>query len=525
MGVRSIGVGAALLAFVAAAAPAQADPLDRVEHFVILMQENNSFDKLYGGWEGVDGLGAPATQRDQSGRRLDCLLQTATALQVPPLTQVCTGVDAGGERYASHFGAGTFRLNDHSLPKSEGDIRHGFYQERYQINGGAMDRFVVGNDASAGLAMGMWDTRALPLYRYLHSAGAPRYVIADRFFHAAFGGSFLNHQWIVAARTPRWPGAPESLHAVVDAAGMPGTYPRYPLYTSPSKRALRDGSLTAACDGTAVPCGDYVVNTAQPEYQPHLPGARTRVPPLTGPTIGSRLTKAGVSWAWYAQGWSNAAGRRGAPGWTNGKRKCTDPDTLSGAKFPYCPSERFSFHHHAFNYFKAFSPKTAKGRANRAAHLKDYAGFRTLTKRSADRCRLRDVSFVKFTNAENEHPGGGGPNAGSRATVRLLKSVVGGACAKDTMVIVVYDENGGAWDHVAPPPATAGPSDRWGPGTRTPALVVAPGLAQDFAVDSVSHDSTSVAKTLQVRYGLAPLGARDRAVSSLESVWTAPAVG
>ena len=29
------------------------------------------------------------------------------------------------------------------------------------------------------------------------------------------------------------------------------------------------------------------------------------------------LSAAGVDWAWYAGGWSNAAGNVGAPGWTN----------------------------------------------------------------------------------------------------------------------------------------------------------------------------------------------------------------
>ncbi|WP_154656737.1 hypothetical protein [Methylococcus capsulatus] len=33
---------------------------------------------------------------------------------------------------------------------------------------------------------------------------------------------------------------------------------------------------------------------------------------------GGRLSAAGGSWAWYADGWSNAAGDIGAPGWTNG---------------------------------------------------------------------------------------------------------------------------------------------------------------------------------------------------------------
>ena len=34
----------------------------------------------------------------------------------------------------------------------------------------------------------------------------------------------------------------------------------------------------------------------------------------------------------------------------------------------------------------------------------------------------------------------------------------------DMVVIVTYDENGGYWDHVAPPKG-----DRWGPGNRIPA--------------------------------------------------------
>ena len=50
--------------------------------------------------------------------------------------------------------------------------------------------------------MGYYDTKALPIYKYLHGAGHPHYAIADNFFQAAFGGSFLNHQWLIAARTP-----------------------------------------------------------------------------------------------------------------------------------------------------------------------------------------------------------------------------------------------------------------------------------------------------------------------------------
>ncbi len=86
---------------------------------------------------------------------------------------------------------------------------------------------MTGSDA-VGLTMGTYDTRKLPIYEYLHSRKAPDYAISDRFFQAAFGGSFLNHQWLVAAATPTFAAArPADLHSLVDSNGMPNTYPLY----------------------------------------------------------------------------------------------------------------------------------------------------------------------------------------------------------------------------------------------------------------------------------------------------------
>src|SRR4029079_1658132 len=81
------------------------------------------------------------------------------------------------------------------------DLVHRCYQEQYQTDGGKQDRYTTGSDA-VGLTQGVYETQQLPIYRYLHSKGAPKYVIADKFFQGAFGGSFLNHQWLIAARAP-----------------------------------------------------------------------------------------------------------------------------------------------------------------------------------------------------------------------------------------------------------------------------------------------------------------------------------
>ena len=77
-----------------------------------------------------------------------------------------------------------------------------------QIDGGKNDKFAIVSDAK-GLAMGHYDTSKLPLAKL-----ARRYTVADRFFQAAFGGSFLNHQWLIAARTPVFTGAAEGRRRV-----------------------------------------------------------------------------------------------------------------------------------------------------------------------------------------------------------------------------------------------------------------------------------------------------------------------
>jgi phospholipase C len=420
------------------------------------------------------------------------------------------------------------------------DIVHRFYQEQYQLNGGRQNRYVTGSDA-VGLTMGTYDTRALPVYQYLHQPGHPRYAISDDFFQAAFGGSYLNHQWLISARTPTWPGAlnngsADDLHSVVDANGMPNTYP---LYKPVGGVTVKDQQLTASCSPDpgrgptppGVTCGDYTVNTTQPPYQPYQPGTAStrRLPPQTAPTIGDELSAKGVDWAWYSGGWSNADGDVGAPGWTNGTgpaaptatnpKPCPDPAARTDATWPNCPDNLFQFHHQPFNYYASFAPGTAA----RAQHLRDEAEFMQLAGASSKRCALKPVSFIKPIGAENEHPGYASESQGSDHLVKLLQSIEDSRCAKRTMVIVTYDEFGGQWDHVSPPGqgGTPGPHDQWGPGTRIPALVISPRLRGRFVVDHAQHDTTSILATIEHRFGLAPLTSRDAAVRDLSSVFFA----
>ena len=130
--------------------------------------------------------------------------------------------------------------------------------------------------------------------------------------------------------------------------------------------------------------------------------------------------------------------------------------------YPNCPDKLFQFHHQPLNYFATFAPGTAMRR-----HLRDEAEFVSRAAHSRGRCLLKPVSFVKPIGAENEHPGYASEHTGSDHLVSLLRSIQRSRCAKDTMVVVTYDEFGGQFDHVPPPGqggSTPGPSDIMGPG-------------------------------------------------------------
>ena len=521
----------------------------RIDHIVVIYEENHSFDNLFGGWERVDGLAGARAQRQiaPDGTRLDCLPQVDVNLTSPPLPVRCTG-SAAGQPVSSAFANRPFSIDDYiapedttcpapgqfaanGIPKGQGlpggctrDLVHRYYQEQYQINGGRMNRYVAGSDA-VGLTMGHYDTRGLPVYEYLHGRHAPHYAVADRLFQGAFGGSFLNHQWLITPYTPTWPGAvrdggADDLHSVVGPDGYPAAVPLHPATPGTKDAALTqaanpDGSCAVPAGVAAPPpgtaCGDYAVNTIQPPYQPYAPGtaAARRLPAQTTPTIGDRLSADGVDWAWYSGGWDDAAGNVGGPGWTNGTTPgvCANPRTAAGAVYPNCPDATFQYHHQPFNYYASLAPGTAA----RAAHLRDEVEFESAAKAGT----LKPVSFVKPVGEENEHPGYASEDTGSRHLVDLIKAVEEGPDADSTLIVVTYDEFGGQWDHVAPPAGRPGVSDIWGPGTRIPALLISPRLRQRFAVDHTSYDTTSVMATIESRFHLRPLGTRDAAVHDL----------
>ena len=269
----------------------------KIKHFIVIYQENWSFDSLYGNFPGVNGLkngsAKSYSQIDKAGNVFTSLPSSIDTKTKKPYPQI-----------PSKLPNAPFNLEPFiSMNQITGDLIHQFYQEQTQINNGMMNRFAALSDAG-GFVMSYYDTSNTRMGKIAQS-----YTVCDNFFHSCYGCSMCNALWLFAARMPLWPNAPKSLIAEL----------------LPDGTVLKDG--LASADG-------YAIDDAEPFYPPYRPGTKEqdRVPPQTYKTIGDLLSEKGVSWGWYAQGWDEA---------------------LTGKDDP-----SFAYHHQAPSYFTQFAPGT-----------------------------------------------------------------------------------------------------------------------------------------------------------------------
>jgi phospholipase C len=464
--------------FLSGSAACAESRLDKVSHIVVLYMENRSFDNLLGafpGANGVDRAGPSALQRDAGGTPYENLPGVKGPFDVPsnppdvraialgPLPNRPFAIDAVDPRV--------------TLATTTRGLTHLFYTNRAQINGGANDRFALLSDAG-GFTMGHYSRSAMDRTELWRAARDG--ILFDNFFQGAFGGSFLNHMYFVCACGPVWPNPPQDQRSILASDGRP----------------IEDRRVTAASDG------DFAVNTVQSVYLNDGTQGRNLLPAQPGLTIGDRLSERGIDWAWYSEGWDLA---------TKEKRTLQEDQQFT--------SLRFAYHHQPFAYFQRFDPATARGRAQRRIHLRDARDLQV----DIESGQLPPVSFYKPGDVNSEHPGYGSVAAGNAVLGRIRAMLDASPVRESYALIVTYDENGGFFDHVAPPSgASAGArADFFGPGTRIPAILVSPVVAGG-KIDSTEYESTSVIKMIADRFGLDPLpGARFDAVKSLAGAFGA----
>lgn len=430
--------------------------IEKINHVIIIFNENWTFDAHYGLFPGANGLNSPNAKIPQ----VDKADQPYTTL--PPVLNNYHST-APDTRFPANLPIAPFLIDQYvSADQLIPSPVHRFYEYQLQLDGGKLDKYVAWSDTGA-MTMGYYDTEKLPLYPY-----AKQYTLADNYFSSAFGGSMLNHFWLICACTPRWDNAPAKFiaHPQFDAAGK---------LTDPGETVTNGGG-----DGNVTPDG-YLVNDVDPRYEPH--GADEKLqdlaPPQEADTIGDRLTAKNLSWAWYAQGYA---------------------DAIAGH-----PDKTYIFEHQPFVYYKQFGDGTAA----KAEHLKDTNDFFA----SLQNGTLPNVSYLKPIGRYDEHSGYTDVVSSEQQTVKWIQAIQNSQYWKDSVIIVTYDDFGGFYDHVAPPPI-----DRWGYGGRVPALIISPYAKKGF-VDHTQYDHTSTLKLIETRWGLAPLTSRDAAANDLTNAF------
>jgi len=503
----------------------------KLDVVVVIYAENRSFDNLFGRFPGADGLDAVMTksgkpnahyvpQVDRDGTVLATLPPTWNGVTAFGVTPVVTQAQSTGLPNAPFPIETAFKpmsgvvLSGNTITR---DLYHRFFENQMEIDGGKNDGFAAWSDAG-GLVMGHFDYSKSALYRL-----ARKFTLADHFFQGAFGGSFLNHQYLICACAPEYPHADnpptgaKPTFAVLDKDAQGNDLPR--LTTTPtSPRSALEGPARFVVTGNIAPAtyfGDgkfYAINTMQPPYQPsgvppvddageHRayadPASAVTLPPLSAPNIGDQLTHAGVAWRWYAGGWqAGLADGMQAP---NVKRSVIYSSAGPGLPVNFQP------HHAPFNYYARFDPVAHPD--ERAEHLKDLSDL------DADIAagRLPPVVFYKPEGDVNQHPGYANLDAGDAHIADLVAKLEKSPQWKKMVIVITYDEFGGIWDH-APPPK----GDKLGPGTRIPAIVISP-FAKRHYVDHTAYDTASILRLIARRWDLPKLpgvAARDAALAA-----------
>ena len=358
--------------------------LEKVEHVVVLMLENRSFDHMLGYLSLTGGRG------DIDGLR-------------------------GG--FANEYQGRSYPIHHLDATKIAVDPDHSASAVNEQIAEGRMDGFVASmaatlsgagvRDGDPGLVMGYFDETDVPVYDHL----AGEFLVCDRWFSSVPGAT--------------WPNR---------------------LY-----------SLCGRADGS------------RDDRPPHVP------PTYNLPSFVRHLDAHSISWRWYS----------------------FDPATLRLADDHYS----LGHHDHCAYFSKTGLPWKSnlelRTSAKAASFLEDAA-----------RGTLPSVAWIdpNFTNFNalgvppNDDHAPADIKDGQELVLAVYDALATSPQWDSSLLVIVYDEHGGFFDHVPPPEAHDDDLEMFGRyGVRVPAIIVSPWV-EPRSVSKTLFDHTSIIKTILLRF-------------------------
>lgn len=194
-------------------------------------------------------------------------------------------------------------------------------------------------------------------------------------------------------------------------------------------------------------------------YQQNKGEGATITPPLTFQNVGDQLTAAKVSWTWYHEHFDNEQ---------------------NGTCLHYVPQEN------VFQYYQS----TAN-----SANIQNFDLTNFASQLSAG--TVPSVMWVTASPGHSMHPGQGNIANGIEWLDNFIQTVKNSNLWADAAIIVVWDESGGWYDHVAPPQL----SGTIGLGARVPVMVISP-FAKSNYISHKQMDFVSVLRFIQWNWAL-----------------------
>jgi phospholipase C len=315
--------------------------------------------------------------------------------------------------------------------------------ELQEANGSAMDRYATGTPCSDPRNIAYADASTARPYWELADRGG----LADRYFQPVAGASSANDMYLVRAQF------------VFD------------------DNTVSPGAIGSQCS--------------------IIPPATTRAFP--GPTIGHLLDDAGVSWAYYLEGYQAAVDADA----TTGRCPRAPADCPFGLGIYPCVHEPADI---PITYYDDFrdNPRV----------MRDYAKLATALSES----ELPQVTIVRGLGYHSEHPGSSVTISEGTAFVHhVIDAVENSAYAGDTLVLVTWDEGGGYFDHVAPPPDGV---DGQPYGTRVPLIAIGP-FVRAGTISHITLEHSSIVKLIEWNWlggATGQLAGRDATIANLGSL-------
>jgi len=224
------------------------------------------------------------------------------------------------------------------------------------------------------------------------------------------------------------------------------------------------------------------------------------------PTIGDLLADAGVPWTFYMVGYQATLD-------AVAQGTCPKPDPECPSQVPFFPCV-YDASDNPFQYYPRFR--------DNPAYIRDFSQLA----RDLAAGNLPAVSFVKPIGFRSEHPGDGNTiSAGVSFVTSLVDTVLASSYGDKTLILFTYDESGGFFDHVPPPPTSVVDGKSYGP--RVPTMAIGPFARRNY-ISHVTLEHSSIVKFIEWNWlgkVTGQLHTRDAVANNLGSLLDPAATG